>query len=75
MEVKPRCQVLLLFAEQDSFDVEATTKKLSKTNRVSYMTYNSNHGFMDAYSVHYNEEQAKKGHAYIKEFLIRNSRI
>lgn len=75
VEVKPRCQVLLLFAEQDSFDVESTTKKLSKTNRVSYTTLKSNHGFMDAYSVHYNEEQAKKGHAYIKEFLIRNSRI
>ncbi|WP_455717386.1 dienelactone hydrolase family protein [Anaerosporobacter sp.] len=75
LEVRPRCQVLLLFVKQDSFDVDAIIKKLSKINMVSYKKLNAYHGFMDTYSAHYDDEQARRGHSYIKEFLVENSSV
>lgn len=71
LKVRPVCRVLLLFAEQDCFDVKAIIKKLAGVDRVECKTLKAHHGFMDAYSNYYDQEQAKKSIALIKDFLKR----
>lgn len=71
--LEPSCPTLLLFAEQDFFDVEYVVENLQAKNNTEIYTFPSEHGFMDFYSQSFNEIQAKKAMASIKDFLLRFS--
>lgn len=69
LKVKPSCQALLIFAEEDSYNVEKVMKELIHIKRVDTIKLEAHHGFLDTYSKYYDREQAKKGYYYIDEFL------
>lgn len=69
MDVKPLCQVLLIFAKEDSYNVEKVMKELIHVKRVCIKKLEAYHGFLDAYSNYYDRKQAEKGYYYIAEFL------
>jgi len=69
--LQPCCPVLLLFAEQDSFDVDKVIHKLLEKSDVETHKLKASHGFMDQYSRYYNMEQAQISREYIYDFFIR----
>ena len=69
LEVKPSCQVLLIFANEDSYNVETVMKQLNKIKRVCIRHLSAHHGFLDAYSRFYDTVEARKGYCFIDEFL------
>lgn len=71
--LQPRCPVLLLFAEQDSFDVNSVIKQLLKKFNVELYKLQASHGFMDQYSNYFNREQAQISKEYMRNFLKRYS--
>lgn len=62
----PCCPVLLLFAEQDSFDVDSVIMKLQEKPNVELYKLEASHGFMDHYSEQFNREQTQISKAYIR---------
>lgn len=69
MSLQPVCPVLLLFAEQDSFDVDYVKKQLVGKINIDLYKLQASHGFMDQYSNYYNSEQAQISKEYIRKFL------
>lgn len=69
MLLKPCCQVLLLFAEKDSFDVERVIIKLQEKPGVEIHKFKACHGFMDPYSQYFNKEQALISNYSVCRFL------
>lgn len=70
LSLEPSCPVLLLFAEEDKFDVNSVLKRLSeKANVEVYKLEASRHGFMDQYSNSFDKEKEQKSKKYIKEFI------
>lgn len=67
--LKPTCPVLLLFAEQDSFDVTSTVERLQVVPNTQIVTYPASHGFMDSYSVYYDSCQADAAQVIINNFI------
>lgn len=71
--LQPRCPVLLLFAEQDSFNVDSVIKNLKGKSNVEIYKLKACHGFMDQYSECFNKEQAQISKVYINEFFLRHT--
>ncbi|WKY46239.1 dienelactone hydrolase family protein [Eubacteriaceae bacterium ES2] len=69
LEIEPVCPTLLLFADQDSFDVDAITTKLGAFQKVRTLSFSAKHGFMDQYSTHFDEKSAIKAKRLVGEFL------
>ena len=69
LEVEPRCDSLLLFAEKDFFHVTEVQQAVFSKKRVKSMIFPAAHGFFDMYSESYDKEQANKGWQYIDEFI------
>lgn len=72
IELQPLCPVLLLFAKQDSFDVEYVAEQLAGKKNIDIHILQASHGFMDHYSDCFNKEQAQISKMCIREFLNRN---
>jgi len=70
--LQPRCPVLLLFAAQDSFDVDSVIHMLQEKSNIEVHKLKANHGFMDLYSRNFNMEQARRAKEYISDFFIRS---
>ncbi|NLL76094.1 MAG: hydrolase [Clostridiales bacterium] len=75
LQVQPSCPVLLLFAGQDSFDVDNVIVQLMEKSNVEIYKLQASHGFMDRYSDYFNEEQAQTSKKYINNFLKRYTEI
>jgi len=71
MSFKPSKKVLLLFAKNDSFDVENIAEKLSEKQNIEIYVLQASHGFMDHYSDYFNKEQTQIAKMYIEQFLNR----
>ncbi|MCI1821870.1 dienelactone hydrolase family protein [Megasphaera sueciensis] len=69
LEVEPRCDSLLLFAEKDSFSVTTVHRAVSSKKSVQSIILPAAHGFFDRYSERYDKEQANKGWQYIDKFI------
>jgi len=67
--IQPLCPVLLLFAEQDSFDVYRVIKQLAGKTNVNLYILHASHGFMDRYYNHFSWDQAELSKKYIRKFL------
>ncbi|WP_312648319.1 dienelactone hydrolase family protein [Aminipila sp.] len=59
LNLKPKCQMFLMFAEQDSFDVNSICEQLLQKPNLEIMRINAQHGFLDKYSKYYNPEKTK----------------
>lgn len=57
--LEPKCPTLLMFAEQDSFDVNSLCEQLGNKPNTEIVRINAQHGFLDQYSKHYDQENAK----------------
>lgn len=73
IELKPSCPVLLLFAEQDSFDVEQVAERLDGKMNIDLHILQARHGFMDHYSDCFNKEQAQIAKTFIRQFIKYHS--
>jgi dienelactone hydrolase len=71
--LQPCCPVLLLFAEQDSFDVDSVIMKLQGKSNVERYKLKASHGFMDQYSGQFNMEQTQISKEYISSFLLTHT--
>lgn len=69
MSLQPSCPVLLLFAEQDSFDVGHVIKQLVGKSKLDVTTFGASHGFMDPHANWFHREEAKKAKEYMRGFL------
>ncbi len=67
--LQPCCPVLLLFAEQDSFDVDGVMMRLQEKSNVELYKLKASHGFMDQYSGQFNMEQTQISKEYISSFF------
>lgn len=73
LQLEPCCPVQLLFAEQDSFDVDSVMMKLREKSNVELHKLKASHGFMDQYSTHFNLEQTQISKALIRSFLLKHT--
>lgn len=69
--LQPCCPILLLFAQQDSFDVDSVVNELQEKSDVEIHKLKASHGFMDQYSISFNKEQSEKSREYICNFFTR----
>ncbi|MPN09619.1 hypothetical protein SDC9_156910 [bioreactor metagenome] len=69
IELQPSCPVLLLFAEQDSFDVEKVSEHLAGKTNIDLHILHASHGFMDHYSDCFNKEQSQISKTCIRQFI------
>ncbi|MDD3708541.1 dienelactone hydrolase family protein [Aminobacterium sp. MB27-C1] len=70
--LQPFCPTLLLFAEQDSFNVDNIVGELRKKSNVEIFKLEALHGFMDKYAEWYNSKQTQISNLYIHDFIKRN---
>lgn len=57
--LEPKCHTFLMFAEQDSFDVNSVCEQLKDKSNTEIVRINAQHGFLDKYSKYYNPEKTK----------------
>lgn len=69
LEVEPRCDTLLLFAQRDSFAVAEVFQMLQKKRRVQGRLFPAKHGFLDPHGQDGDEVQARKAWQCIDDFL------
>ncbi len=69
LELQPQCPVFLLFAHQDSFDVDAVVQQLSEKDNTQLMVLEAAHGFIDPYGKTFDPEEAKKAKKLFDERL------
>jgi dienelactone hydrolase len=69
VNLSPACPVLLLFASADSFDVNDVAAALREKTKTKLCVFPAKHGFLDPYSRHYNEKQARAAKEQIHDFL------
>ena len=68
-EVEPRCDTLLLFAQQDSFAVDEVLTALRRKKRVRGHIFPARHGFLDPHGPTADARQAKEAWRRIDGFL------
>ncbi|WMI79896.1 dienelactone hydrolase family protein [Anaerotignum sp. MB30-C6] len=69
LSLQPSCPILLLFAEEDKFDVGDVIDQLAGKNHLELYKFDAKHGFMDSHSKYYNREQKQLAEDYISIFL------
>ena len=68
LSVKPCCQVLLLFAQYDSFNVQELVNWFKDKKNIAIFSLPAHHGFLDKYNKYYDEKEAN-----IAAVLIRKA--
>lgn len=69
LDLVPVCPVLLLFAEQDSFDVPAVIRQVRRKPMVTAQLFTAAHGYMDQDAVAYDKNQAQKSKVAVQAFF------
>lgn len=69
LSLQPECPILLLFAEQDSFDVENVMEVLQGKPKAQVHKMRASHGFMDSYSQYFDRMTSSIAKDYITGFL------
>lgn len=65
LDVAHVCPVSLLFAQKDSFPVAEAVEQLQEREKVTAMTVNAFHGFLDPYGRHYDAIQRDRAEQWI----------
>lgn len=68
-DLNPTCPTLLLFANEDSFDMCMLVRRLHGKQHLTIIEFDAAHGFMDPYSKYFNIQQAKLAEDSITRFL------
>lgn len=68
-DVHPVCPALLLFANEEAFDVHALAGRLENKPRVTVSEFNARHGFLDFCSERFDSRQAARAEESIARFL------
>lgn len=68
-DLTPASPTLLLFAKEDSFDVNELISKLQSKKRLSMVEFDAKHGFVDPFSNHFNPHQSKRAEKCIARFI------
>lgn len=66
LDVVPVCPISLLFAQRDSFPVTEVISQLQKKEKVTTMTVDAFHGFLDPYGRHYDAVQKDRTEQWIQ---------
>ena len=74
-DLNPACPTLLLFSNEDSFDVRMLVRKLRGKRHLSIMELDAPHGFMDFYSKYFNIQQSKLAEESITGFLKECTKV
>ncbi len=75
LSVEPKCPVLLIFAEEDSFDVAGVAKVLRKNENNTVKILKGRHGFLDRDTVNYNEKSSALAWKLTEEYLSKSSSL
>jgi dienelactone hydrolase len=75
LDLQPCCPVLLLFAEQDSFEVDRVISQLQRKLNVEIHKLKAHHGFLDPYSEYFEKEQTEISKKYITDFFMRYAKV
>lgn len=67
--LNPACPMLLLFAKEDAFDVEAVVCQLQGKANLEMLVFAARHGFMDCYSGSFDLNAALQAEKKIDHFL------
>lgn len=71
----PACPALLVFPRsEESFDVGGLIRTLKGKANLEIRQANALHGFVDPWSVHYNEDEAKAAFEYALQFIRSHSK-
>ncbi len=70
ISVMPKCPTLLIFAMEDSFDVDSVVEGLRHKEDIRTEVLTGKHGFLDTYSVNYHLNSSEKALMLTAEFLI-----
>lgn len=68
-DIDPKCKTLLIFAAEDSFDVNKTALQLASKSNASVNVMKAHHGFMDSYGVYYDENCCRQAFDLIDAFI------
>lgn len=68
-ELNPRCPVLLLTAKEQAFNINELILRLQNKANLKIIAFDAEHGFLDAYSSHYDEQLAKQAETDILRFI------
>lgn len=68
-ELNPHCPVLLLTAKEQAFNINELILKLQNKANLKIIKFDAEHGFLDAYSSHYDEQLATKAETDILRFI------
>lgn len=68
-ELDPRCPVLLLPAKECTFDINKMIEKLQDKANLKIISFNAEHGFLDAASSSYDKYLSESAEKYILKFI------
>lgn len=68
-DLNPACPTLLLFGNEDSFDVNLLVHQLCGKDNLTIIKFDASHGFMDSSSVNFNIQQSEFAEESISCFL------
>lgn len=68
-DLNPICPTLLLLATENYFDVQALVCQIENKKNLSIIEFDAKHGFLDADSKHYNNNQSKSAEKSIIHFI------
>lgn len=69
LDIDPECPCLLLFASEESFNVQEIISKLNDKQSVNAKVLDAKHGFADQYSKYYHKASATKAIKLVEAFL------
>lgn len=69
--VIPACPTILIFAREDSFDVDTLIFQLQGKPYLEIYELNAKHGFIDSFSQNFNEQQSRYAERLITDFLSK----
>lgn len=70
--ITPVCPTLLIFATEESFDVNTIVAQLQEKEHVEVLKLDVLHGFMDAFSKNFNKSASENTEKLIFDFLVQN---
>lgn len=73
-KLNPACPTLLLFAKEDSFNVDTLVHQLQGKLHLFILEFEARHGFMDSFSKHFDMQMAKCANKTISQFLSKHAK-
>ena len=71
--LNPVCPMLLIFAKEDSFDVDSLITRLKGKPHLEISQFDAKHGFMDSFSQNFNIQESDCAERMILDYLANIS--